>query len=154
MWTPVHLPFERDDGSCPGPLPTVQEIRASNAFITQRSGQTVVSVTPDVLVKFGRSVKYREGHALLYLERYVPRVPAPRLYAMYYNDEELFLVMQRMPGVQLDLLWDGLSENEKLSLKAELRTIFEDLRNAECPWPDFFGALDRGPGSSSSLLLS
>lgn len=46
-----------------------------------------------------------EGQALVYLERYVPEVPAPRLYAMYYDSKQVFLIMQRVPGVPLDSIW-------------------------------------------------
>nr|POE94582.1 hypothetical protein CFP56_16821 [Quercus suber] len=143
-WTPPSLPFARCDGLCPTPLPTVQTIRDSTNVITQRSGQTVVAVTANVVVKYGKSPKIREGHTLLYLERNVPDVPAPRLYAMYYDNEELFLVMQRMPGVQLDALWGELSEDDKALLVVNLRQVFDELRRHECPQAGFFGAVDGG----------
>lgn len=144
-WAPASLPFTRRDGLCPTPLPTAETIRASTDVIIRRGGQTVVAVTPDVVVKYGKSTKVREGQTLLYLEHNVPDVPAPRLYAMYYDSGELFLVMQRMPGVQLDALWEGLSEDEKSLLVVDLRSIFDSLRRHKCPQADFFGAIDGGP---------
>ncbi|GLA11789.1 hypothetical protein AnigIFM62618_005759 [Aspergillus niger] len=85
-----------------------------------------------------------EGQALVYLERHVPEVPAPRLYAMYYEGKQLFLVMQRIPGVQLNTIWPSLTSSEKDGIIAKLQSIFDAMRKAKCPWSDFFGGLDGG----------
>ena len=144
-WTPVALPYARNDALSPLPLPTTHEIRTSPAILNQRTGQTVVAVTPDVVAKFGQGTAEREGQTLLYLESHAPDVPAPRLYAMYYDAGDLFVVMQRIPGMRLDTLWETLSEEEKESVTADLRIIFDDLRRAHCPWPSYYGAIDGGP---------
>lgn len=145
MWKPVSLPYTACHGVLPTTLPTVDEIRASTGVIYQRTGQTVVAVSPDVFVKYGQSTQEREGQTLLYLERYLPKIPAPRLYAMYYDSGDLFIVMQRLPGVRLDTIWGDLLDEGKALLTAELRTIFDDMRSAHCPWLSFFGSVGGGP---------
>ncbi|KAJ5398522.1 hypothetical protein N7465_009011 [Penicillium sp. CMV-2018d] len=107
-------------------------------------GSKIVAVNDDIVVKYGGSINTWEGQALVYLERHVPEVPAPRLYAMYYDLKQLFLIMQRVPGVQLDSIWPSLAQYEKDDIIAKLQLIFDAMRKAECPWPDFFGALDGG----------
>lgn len=104
----------------------------------------IVAVSEKVIVRFSGNIMPWEGQALIYLERHVPNIPAPRLYAMYYDDKELVLVMQRMPGVQLERLWPSLTEPEKDSIISQLRQTFEKLRQAESSRPDFLGGLDGG----------
>lgn len=64
---------------------------------------------------------------------------------MFRDEGELFLVMQRMPGLSLDQVWADLDNEVKSNITAELRTIFDDIRLLNCPWPDFFGAAGGGP---------
>lgn len=145
MWEPVSLPFKSDSPSLPA-LPTTEEIRACTNVLWEPRAYKVVAVNDEIVVKFGTSINVWEGQALIYLERYVPEVAAPRLYAMYHDSRELFLVMQRAPGVQLNSIWPSLKESEKDDIVAKLRRTFDAMRHAECPWPgEFFGGLDGGP---------
>ncbi|KAK5108701.1 hypothetical protein LTR62_008106 [Meristemomyces frigidus] len=144
-WKPSSIPFTRSSNLGPAKLPTVAEMRTSHAVLSERSCQTVVAVTPEIVVKFGRSTQAREGQTLLFLEKCVPQVPAPRLYAMFYDAGDLFLVMERIPGLSLDQIWSALSEEGKTALTAQLRIAFDTLRRVSCPWPSFFGSVDGGP---------
>lgn len=143
MWEPVALPFK--NSSLPLPtLPTPDEIRACPNIIWERLAAKVVAINNEIDVKFGSSLRTWEGQALIYLEQHAPKVPAPQLYAMYYDSDQLFLVMQRAPGVPLDSIWPSLTKSEKDSIIAKLCQVFDVMRQAECPWPDFFGSLDGG----------
>lgn len=142
---PASIPFTRSSELGPAKLPTVTETRTSHAVISRRTGQTIVAATPEIVVKFGRSTKVREGQTLLFLEQCVPKLPAPRLYAMFYDTGDLFILMECNPGLRLDQVWSTLSDEEKTILTAQLRIIFDDLRHLTCPWPDYFGAVDGGP---------
>ncbi|TKA28687.1 hypothetical protein B0A50_03014 [Salinomyces thailandicus] len=141
MWEPIALPFKNDTAPS---LPTTEEIRACPFTLAETSVTKVVAVNDEVIAKFGGGIDVCEGQALVYLERHVPEVPAPRLYAMYRDSEQVFLIMQRAPGVELDSVWPSLTEPEKDSIIANLRRIFDSMRRTECPWPDFFGSLDGG----------
>lgn len=98
-----------------------------------------------VVAKYGYDIIPPEGQALIYLERHVPEIPAPRLYAMYYDSDELFVVMQRVPGIALDRFWPSLTDGEKNSIVVQLQHIFACLRQVACPKPHWFGGLDGGP---------
>jgi hypothetical protein len=141
MWQPVALPFQSKNIPA---LPDVDEIRRCTEILKERSNSKVVAVNDKIIVKFGGGIETWEGQALLYLGREVPTIPAPRLYAMYQDAEETFLVMQRIPGVLLDTIWSSLSEVEKDSIVEQLRLVFQTMRAVECPWPDFLGSLDGG----------
>ncbi|CRL19105.1 Protein kinase-like domain [Penicillium camemberti] len=151
MWKPVAVPFQN---SQPLPtLPTTDEIRACTNVLWQTSSSKIVALNDDIVVKYGGGVDDWEGQALVYLEGHVPEVPAPRLYAMYYDSKQLFLIMQRIPGVPLNSIWPSLTQCEKDEIIAKLQLIFDSMRKAECPWPDFFGGLD-GSGVHHYLFYS
>ena len=142
MWKPVVVPFQN---SQPLPtLPTTDEIRSCTNVLWETMASKIVAVNDDIVVKYGGCINTWEGEALVYLERHVPEVPAPRLYAMYYDSKQLFLIMQRVPGVQLNSIWPSLAPSEKDDIIAKLQRIFNAMRKAECPWPNFFGGLDGG----------
>lgn len=142
MWEPVAVPFQNSDPL--PPIPTTDEIRACTNVLWETMGSRIVAVNDNIVAKYGKFIHDWEGQALIYLERHVPEVPAPRLYAMYYDNKELFLIMQRAPGVPLNSIWTSLAESEKDDIIAKLQLIFDAMRKAECPWPDFYGGLDGG----------
>ncbi|KAI2895876.1 hypothetical protein CBS63078_8390 [Aspergillus niger] len=142
MWKQVDLPFQNSEPL--PPLPTTDEIRACTNVLWETTASKVVTINDNIVVKYGGGINTWEGQALIYLERHVPEVPAPRLYAMYYEGKQLFLVMQRIPGVQLNTIWPSLTPSEKDGIIAKLQSIFDAMRKAECPWSDFFGGLDGG----------
>ena len=144
MCEPVTLPFKNTTLPLT-PLPTTDEIRACSNLLRDRfGGVKLVAISSEIIVKFGIAVQAYEGQVLVYLERYAPGVFSPRLYAMYYDSNDLFLVMQRVPGVRLDSIWPSLTEPEKDSIVAKLRQMFDSMRQAECPSPSFYGGLDGG----------
>lgn len=143
MWEPATLPYTNPNSTVH--LPTTGEILAcTNVLHESFFDRKLVAINDQIVVKFGRVDNSHEGQALIYLEKYVPDVHAPRLYAMYWDADQFFLVMSKVPGVQLEGLWTSLSDGEKDSVTSELRRMFEELRRVEFPWPDFFGSVDGG----------
>ncbi|WPG97822.1 Hypothetical protein R9X50_00060300 [Acrodontium crateriforme] len=112
MWEPVAFPFTNNTVPL---LPTTQEIRACATILRERSTAKVVAINDEIIVKFGGGVEYLGRLSIV------------------------FLVMQRAPGVQLDVAWPTLKESEKASITATLSNIFDSMRIVECPWPNFFG---------------
>lgn len=143
----IQLPYFRNPDQLPCPLPTTKEIKAGRVVPTNREHFSTdhghVAVVGDCFaVKYGRYIRENEGYALLLLEKY-PSIPAPQLYAMYREDEVLYLVMQLIPGRNLLNLWDELSENEKVSICGQLREAFTHIRSI--PSPGIFGDVIGGP---------
>lgn len=63
---------------------------------------------------------------------------------MYRDSKQLLLVMQRPPRVQLDSVWPLLTESEKDDIIVKPGRTFGAMRQAGCPWDDFFGSLEGG----------
>ncbi|KAK9800982.1 putative Aminoglycoside phosphotransferase domain-containing protein [Seiridium cardinale] len=141
---PLNLPWVREEGGLPGPLPTSAEIEAATtefpSIFDSRSRRTVL-VNGRFVVKYGAVVFENEGHALLLLENM--EVPTSRLYAMYREGEKLFIIMEFIPGVRLSDIWPALSEEEKEPIVAQLRRAFDCVR--ALPSPKTFSAVCGGP---------
>ena len=128
-------------------MPTTKEIKEGRIIPTNREDYSgdhghVATVRDYFLVKYGPYVRENEGYALLLLEKY-PSIPAPKLYAMYRENEVLYLVMELMPGRNLKETWDELSEIKKVSICSQLREAFTHIRSI--PSPGFFGDVIGGP---------
>ncbi|OJJ05585.1 hypothetical protein ASPVEDRAFT_31955 [Aspergillus versicolor CBS 583.65] len=142
MWKPVSLPYKSD--SLPlSAIPTAAEIRACTNILWDGT-RTVVALNDGVIVKYDGGLDATEGQNLMYLERFAPKVPAPRLYAMFEEDGMTYLIIQRIPGVPLDSIWKALTDSERNGITAKLIPAFHAMREAECLWPEFYGGLDAG----------
>lgn len=93
----------------PTSLPTIAEIRACTNFLWEARCSKVVALNNNIVVKCGFGWKAGNVWLRSILKR-VPEVPAPRLYAIYYNSNELFMIMQGIPGVPLNPLWAYFGE--------------------------------------------
>jgi serine/threonine protein kinase len=143
---PISLPYYQESNQLPEPLPSLHEIEtATRTPPTIRNPDyngRIVVIRDLYVVKYGAHVYENEGQALLFLER-CPSVPVPRLYAMYRDSGKLYIVMQLMPGTELEGLWPSLSESEKSLIAGQLRSVFQEIRSL--PSPGFYGSVARGP---------
>jgi aminoglycoside phosphotransferase (APT) family kinase protein len=101
-----------------------------------------VVVKKTFVVKYGTHVCENEGNALLFIEEQL-RIPAPRLYAMYREGRTLYLVMEFVPGENLQQIWPKLEEDDKVALAQQLRAIWDQMR--ALPSPGYFGSVFGGP---------
>lgn len=142
----ASLPFYREPAQLSGLLHEQDEIEAVTHILpTIRSvdyGGRLVVIREIYVVKYGPFISENEGHALLFLERNLS-IPVPRLYAMYRNADKLYIVMQYIPGTELQDLWPSLSGREKNWLLGQLRSIFQDIRSLSPPL--FYGSVEGGP---------
>ncbi|KAJ5087482.1 phosphotransferase enzyme family protein [Penicillium angulare] len=138
------FPYYRDAGQLPGPLPDQNEIEQETKTISRDSvfGARIVLIRDTYVVKYGSHVNENEGHALLFIEKEL-RIPAPRLYAMYRHQNDVYIVMEYMPGISLGSAWPLLTTTNKDSIARELRCIFDQIRSL--PSRGFYGSLNRGP---------
>ncbi|KAE8354951.1 kinase-like protein [Aspergillus coremiiformis] len=143
----VPLPYHREPDELPAPLPSQHEIEtATDALPTIRNpdyGGRIVLIRNVYVVKYGPYMTENEGHALLLLEHSLS-IPAPRLYAMYKHEKQLYMVMQYMPGVELEHAWPSLTAEEKDSLLRQLRSIFQEIRSLS-PGKTCYGNIAGGP---------
>jgi serine/threonine protein kinase len=141
-WTLARVPFLRPPSELPAPLPKEKDFLESPSVLLDRSHHRVVAVGTHFIVKHGRGVDEIEGQNLLFLERYSnASLKIPRLYAMWRmpSSGHLCLVMERIPGENLESVWSALTSLEKSVICAKLKSGIDTLRSL--PSPDFFGGL-------------
>jgi serine/threonine protein kinase len=141
---PVHLPDYRSTIKQID-LPTKLEIE--NAItklpcICDPRFVRVIAINNKYVVKYGSHVSENEGNALLYLERELD-IPAPRLYAMYREDGQLYIVMEFLQGKELPCLWPTFSPEDKTDITTQLCQILELMR--ALPSPGTLGNVNNGP---------
>ncbi|KAM4065489.1 phosphotransferase enzyme family protein [Hirsutella rhossiliensis] len=139
------LPWVRDRRELPAPLPTRAQIESATTefpSIFDASARRTVLVGGLFVVKYGPAVFENEGHALLRVESY-PDIPSPRLYAMYREEENLYIIMEFVQGQRLSDVWPCLSEDQKVHIAGQLRRAQESLRSI--PSPGYYGGVFGGP---------
>jgi len=148
---PSRLPYYCDPRLLPAPLPTKQEIEASTRILAQEGWHKVVAVGRHFIVKYGPTIRQIEGENLLFVNQH-SNIPAPRLYAMYRDDDsKLYLVMEAVDGDTLANLWPTLSSEAKCRIMAKLGSIVKELRSL--PPAVFYGSLT-GEGLPHPLFWS
>ena len=127
-----------------GPLPDQNEIERATRTLPKRSdyGGRLVVIRERYVVKYGPLVTENEGHALLFVEKRLNNA-APRLYAMYRDGGTVYIAMEYIPGISLEMAWPSLTEANKHSIVGQLRCIFDQMR--ALPSPGFYGSVNGGP---------
>ncbi|KAJ6041589.1 Phosphotransferase enzyme family protein [Penicillium canescens] len=98
------LPYYRDAGQLPGPLPDQSEIKRATRTLPKRSdyGGRLVVIREKYVVKYGPLVTENEGYTLLFVEKRL-NIAVPRLYAMYRDRDILYIVMEYIPSISLGM---------------------------------------------------
>ncbi|KAJ8523317.1 hypothetical protein ONZ45_g147 [Pleurotus djamor] len=140
---PASSSIPLDDGSARGyndtacnRRKTFWQIAFSRRISSRRhANSSILYLSSNTLVKYGRSVHLSEAAALSYLASSAPAIPVPRLrYA--FRDERTgvtYIVMDKIDGRPLSETWDQSSKEEKDGLLAQLKTIFGQLRTLKKP---------------------
>ncbi|KAJ6027948.1 Phosphotransferase enzyme family protein [Penicillium herquei] len=138
------LPYYRDAGQLPGPLPDQNEIKRATRTLPKRSdySRRVVVIREKYIVKHSPLVTENKGHALLFVEKRL-NIAAPRLYAIYRHRDTLYIVIEYIPGISLAMAWPSLTEAKKHSIVGQLQCIFNQMR--ALPSLGFYGSVNRGP---------
>ncbi|KAE8146853.1 phosphotransferase enzyme family protein [Aspergillus avenaceus] len=123
---PYSLPYYRDASQLPGPLPDQNEIEQATHTLPRKSEfhARLVVIRDKYVVKYGSHVTENEGYALLFVDERLD-IAAPRLHAMYRDQDALYIVMEYIPGVSLGTAWPSPTER--------------------CHRPGFYGGVNRGP---------
>lgn len=138
---PVPLPYFAPD--IPGPLPTRSEIESGKVMSDNRQFR-VVEVNENFVVKYGGAKRLvLEGESMLFVQKHVPCVRLPRVYALYSDSEtmENYIVMENITGSKLSDVWSTLSHEDKEDVTRTLKGYMDALRRV--PSPGYFGGLCR-----------
>jgi serine/threonine protein kinase len=128
------LPYYRDAAQLPGPLPDQNEIERATRTLPKSSDYDtrLVVIRDQYVVKYGLLVTENEGYALLFVEERL-NIAAPRLYAMYRDQDTLYIVMEYIPSISLGIAWPSLTEANKNLIAGQLRCIFDQMRALPSP---------------------
>ncbi|KAL2209419.1 hypothetical protein CC79DRAFT_1367600 [Sarocladium strictum] len=135
-------------------LPTPSEVlsRAASGCVAHDtvhlSQQPALFEELGLIVKYGKGPKVTvaEGQCLWALRRYLPQVPVPEIYGWVTEGENVFLNMELIDGVGLDLKWDQLPTEEREGVCEHLRGMLVDLRQLRPDSNDvFLGQINRQP---------
>ena len=146
------LPFSMDEELLPHPLPTHEEIDASQDVLEENPGCRVVRVGIHFLVKYGEHVSLHEAENMLFVKESTD-APVPQVYAMYNWWVEgqclptRYISMENVLGASLDSCWETLNHPGKMGVAKQLWGYFNHLRGI--PSPGFFGLLARRPFNDS-----
>ncbi|PWY92372.1 kinase-like protein [Aspergillus heteromorphus CBS 117.55] len=104
----------------------------------------LLELTPTQLLKVGPShrVQLSEAEAMILARQQTALPIIPRVFNAYLIDDIGFILMEKLPGDQLDDSWEGLSRAMKVSVAEQLRGYVEAWRRIRGP---FYGAVDGGP---------
>ncbi len=115
---------------------TLLQISISKRIPSRRhSNSSIIYLSSTTLVKYGRTVHLSEAASALFLASFAPNIPVPKIQCAFRNDRDgvTYIVMEKMDGQPLGDTWSERSREEKDSLLAQLKAIFEELRALKKP---------------------
>ncbi|KAF2793677.1 kinase-like protein [Melanomma pulvis-pyrius CBS 109.77] len=126
------LPYYANPATIPAKLPTIEEIGAAQEILSDKLATKVVAIGDHFVVKYGPQLDLLEGETMLFLQN-CSSVPVPRTYALFSNNEIKYIVMERIKGQDLSLIWAKLDNAAKETLAIKLRSIFTEMRQLTSP---------------------
>jgi hypothetical protein len=124
----------------PFPLPTQQDIDRSTDVIHNGYGYKVARVFQHFAVKYGENVDAMEGRNMVFV-RDNKDIPVPRVYAIYYEEDKTYIVMEYIEGKSLRAEWPILSGEQRDAILAKLRVYMDRLSMIPCYSNTYFGGL-------------
>ncbi|AEO68900.1 bbb90e00-17a7-4728-b438-2e998f4753d2 [Thermothielavioides terrestris] len=142
MATRPSIPYYAPAELLPAPLPTVAEIRASKQRLSEWYETPVVRVGDHYAVKYGRLTSIQQGENMLFVKQ-SSSVPVLTVYAIFEDEETryAFIVMEYIPGRNLEGAWKTLGAAEKRDIVSQLRRHMDALRSI--PSPGYYGGFWR-----------
>ncbi|KND89253.1 hypothetical protein TOPH_06173 [Tolypocladium ophioglossoides CBS 100239] len=103
----------------------------------------VYKVDLKTIVKTGSSVRKSEAETMRFI-RDRTTIPVPEVYNAYTDQQtgKGWIVMEFVPGDNLDKVWDNYTNTEKESVISHLRRYMDELR---CIKGAFIGSVDGSP---------
>ncbi|GBE85558.1 hypothetical protein SCP_0800750 [Sparassis crispa] len=87
---------------------------------------------------------FREAEAMNFV-RARTQIPVPAVLNAYVEDPFGYLVMEFVPGEQLDLAWPRMSDGQRKCVVAQLTDYLHQLRSLAPPDPPLIGSCSGGP---------
>jgi serine/threonine protein kinase len=146
MATRPSLPYYAPPELLPAPLPTVAEILAlaPKQRLSFRGENPPARIGDHYVVKYGGRATLQEGENMLFVQQST-NIPVPKVYALFHDDEKdlYFIIMEYIPGKNLQLEWKKLGRAEREKIFSQLRNNLDELRSI--PSPGYYGGIWRQP---------
>jgi len=95
------------------------------------------TVRDNVVLKQGASNNPRE-HEIIHFVKSNTNIPVPNVIQTWENNGEYFMLMDRVDGEPLSTVWEDYTDNQKSTIKEELRNIVQEMREIKS---DYIGGI-------------
>ncbi|KAI1265502.1 kinase-like domain-containing protein [Xylariaceae sp. FL1019] len=148
--TPIRISWMQNFAPAPVPLPSLDELIAEvenlspKQVLSREEDRLVFKHGDKCVVKLGKGVNLLEGENMLIVQQYT-HIPVPALYAMYHDEANDIkaIIVEYIPGKTLLECYHDLSDLQKASIGAQLRSHLAALRKV--PTPGLYGRLGDRP---------
>ncbi|KAI0130564.1 hypothetical protein BJ170DRAFT_701209 [Xylariales sp. AK1849] len=128
------LPYYANPATIPAQLPTIEEIGAAQGILSDKLVTKVVSIGDPFVVKYGPQVDLLEGEAMLFFTKLLVCSSTAYIRTLWSpNNEIKIIVMERIKGQDLSLIWAKLDHAAKETLAIKFRSIFTDVGHRGLP---------------------
>lgn len=116
-------------------------VRLANRF-RPHLGAGILKLTPNVVVKYGKSVHLSEAEAMRFVAANTD-VPVPRILDAFECDKGVrYILMDCVKGVSLRVAWRTMTDVERDRILLELKGYLDHLREVRPPQPHIVAAVD------------
>ncbi|KAF7298399.1 Kinase-like protein [Mycena kentingensis (nom. inval.)] len=113
--------------------------------------ESLTRISRTLCVKSHFSTKLSEALTLEYIAAHTT-IPVPRVHAVYKDRRGyLNMVMDYVPGTELEKIWNALGHEDRLSIVRQLRGFIDQLRALQPPDPRTVQAVGGGPCKDTAI---
>lgn len=88
----------------------------------------VQPISPNLIVKTGRWIHLTEAATMQFIAASTS-IPVPLVHCSFVHNNQAYIVMERIQGVELAKKWATLSETDRETVISQLRRMFTELRS-------------------------
>ncbi|KAM0328189.1 hypothetical protein ACHAQA_005596 [Verticillium albo-atrum] len=131
------------------------KLKAVSAKKNNNGFSRITTEVPDAVRKWGDGFRLsREAEAMNYVHGRTS-IPVPKVVDVFIDENSesstSWLLMERLPGVQLGAAWPGMSEQARSETIRQLKSYFEQLHQLRPDGAGWIGSCSRGPAYDHRL---
>lgn len=114
----------------------------------------LVLETPETVRKQGKTFRLRREVEAMEFVRSRTLIPLPRVHETHFDrdeNEQGWIIMQRLPGDQLGDAWPTMSESSRSETLSQLKSFLKQLHDIRPDGAGWIGSCSRGPAYDHRL---